>query len=561
MKIEYDDFIRTTEPRHAEAVQALFKILKNAGYVYKGVYEGWYDVATETFYKEIELVDHKSPDGNPVRWVQEENWFFKLSAFQEKLLSYIQQNPAFIQPEVRKNEVLSFIEQGLRDVCMSRTNHGWGIPIPEEETKVFYVWFDALINYVAASGWPHPGWEEKWPAEVQWMGKDILTRFHATLWPAMLMGADLPLPKALIAHGWMLMGGEKISKSKGNVIAPLDLAKHLSEKAGCTFEIAVDAVRYYACAGMPYEHDSVFTMEGFEKKYNSDLANDLGNALNRSLAMCHKFSGGMIPDAKIDQEALNAIQKTEKEIQLAMDAFRLDHAAEAAMSLVRFLNKYIDQKAPWALAKNEDPELGAVLRSMILTLQAISTFLSPFVPSTASAMSMQLGLPLVNQLDLAKDPKNAPAGHHLRVASPIFPRIDTRQIPSKIKEDMSPVAKEKKQKDLSLEVEEEIDIQTFATIKLKVGRIIGAEAVEGSNKLLKLQVRVGGHTKQILAGLQKSYVPGALMGKQVVVVSNLRPALLMGHESQGMILAADGPDGQPILVSFEEEVPEGASVH
>lgn len=559
MNIEYDDFIRTTEPRHAKAVQVFFKILKDAGYVYKGVYEGWYDVSTETYYKEFELIDHKSPDGNPVRWIQEENWFFKLSAFQEKLLSYIQQNPSFIQPEVRRNEVISFIEQGLRDICMSRTNHGWGIPVPEDETQIFYVWFDALINYVAASGWPYEGWEEKWPAEVQWMGKDILTRFHATLWPAMLMGADLPLPKVLMAHGWMLMGGEKISKSKGNVIAPLDLAKHLSEKAGCHFDIAVDAVRYYACAGMPYEHDSVFTIEDFEKKYNSDLANDLGNALNRSLAMCHKFCNGIIPDAKMDMEVLSAIQKAEDEMQIAMESFRMDHATTAAMGLVRFLNKYIDQKAPWTLLKNEDPALGIVLRSMIMTLRAISILISPIIPSTTKAISDQLGLPVIKEWSMLKDPKNTPSGHKLGEATPIFPRIDTRQITQKMNEEVGSSTKEKKKVNLS--VVEEIDIQTFAKIKLKVGRIIGAESVEGSNKLLKLQVRVGGHTKQILAGLQKSYTPAALMGKQVVVVSNLRPALLMGHQSEGMLLAADGPDGQPILVSFDGEVPEGASVH
>ncbi len=241
--IEFDDFIRTTEPRHKAAVQRFFEILKDKGFIYTGTYEGWYDVSSETFFKEADLVDGLSPDGNPVRWVKEDNYFFKMSAFQDRLLAHIEANPNFILPESRKNEVLSFVRQGLRDVCISRSNPGWGIPVPGDDSQVIYVWVDALINYVTATGWPKEGWQDYWPAEVQWMGKDILTRFHATLWPAMLMGAELPLPEVLIGHAWLMMGEEKISKSKGNVVAPLELAAALSTRSGCSPEVAVDAVR------------------------------------------------------------------------------------------------------------------------------------------------------------------------------------------------------------------------------------------------------------------------------------------------------------------------------
>ncbi|HVL39812.1 MAG TPA: class I tRNA ligase family protein, partial [Fimbriimonadaceae bacterium] len=294
MGISYDDFVRTTEPRHVKASQELFRRLEANGHVYLGTYEGWYDVSTETYFREEDLVDGKSPDGNPVRWVSEENYFFRLSAFEEPLMKMIDENPSFIRPDTRRNEVISFIKQGLRDICITRKNPGWGIPVPGREDLVIYVWFDALINYVTVTGWPDEGWDERWPARVQWVGKDILTRFHATLWPAMLLGAGLPVFESVVAHGWVLMGGEKISKSKGNLVEPLALAEETAARMGVPNEIAVDVVRHYLTATMSLDSDSTFTQDDYDKRYNSDLANDLGNALNRSLAMTHKFADGQV---------------------------------------------------------------------------------------------------------------------------------------------------------------------------------------------------------------------------------------------------------------------------
>ncbi|MEI8282519.1 MAG: class I tRNA ligase family protein, partial [Armatimonadota bacterium] len=368
MGMEFDAFMRTSLEPHKIASQALFAKLQANGYIYTATYEGWYDVSTETYFKADEIVDGRSPDGNVVRWVSEENYFFKLSAFGDRLLKHIEENPDFIIPETRKNEVVSFIKMGLHDQCVSRKNNGWGIPVPGDETQVIYVWFDALINYITATGWPEAGWEEKWPALCQWLGKDILTRFHGTLWPAMLMGADLPLPKHIIAHAWILLGGEKISKSKGNVITPLELASETAERTGCKPEIAVDVVRYYLTATMGFENDTVFTYEDFDKRYNSDLANDLGNALNRSLSMAHKFLDGVVPDAQPEPEALAAIQNAKEAYEKAMGGFRLERAANAGIDVIRFVNKYVDTRAPWALAKNNDPALPAVLRSMLLCI-------------------------------------------------------------------------------------------------------------------------------------------------------------------------------------------------
>src|SRR6185503_4644941 len=291
-------------------------------------YEGWYHVSSETFFKDTELVDGKSPDGNEVRWVQEDNYFFKLSDFEKPLLEHIEKNPHFILPESRKNEVVGFIKQGLRDTCISRNNPGWGIPVPGDDSKVVYAWLDALLNYLAATGWPKDKYTDLWPPEVEWMGKDILTRFHATLWPAMLMALEVELPETLVGHAWVLLGGEKISKSKGNVVEPLELAKELSERAGCTEDLAIDAVRYYMAATLPYDSDAVFTYEDFDRRYNSDLANDLGNALNRSLAMAHKFVDGKVPAADAEPSALQACENARKGFDAAMEEFRINAACQ-----------------------------------------------------------------------------------------------------------------------------------------------------------------------------------------------------------------------------------------
>jgi methionyl-tRNA synthetase len=561
MRFEYQDFVRTSEPRHVAASQELFRRLEANGHIYLGKYEGWYDVSTETFFREEDLVDGKSPDGNEVRWVTEDNYFFRLSAFQDALLRHIEENPGFIRPENRRNEVISFIRQGLRDVCITRKNPGWGIPVPGREDLVIYVWFDAVINYLTTTGWPNAGWEEKWPAEVQWVGKDILTRFHATLWPAMLMGIGAPLFKTVAAHGWVLLGGEKISKSKGNVVRPLELADALASRAGIDQALAVDAVRHYLAATMSLEHDSTFTYEDFDLRYNTDLANDLGNALNRSLAMAHKFVGGQVPSAEPETEALQAIQHAKTAYAAAMEEYQIPRAVEAAFGLVRFLNKYIDTRAPWALAKSGDPAVGSVLRSMLLCLRAAEGLVRPFTPTAADRIAARLASAPLLEWDAIGDPASLPPGTALPAPQPLFPRLAlTKTAQSKQPEPEKTMTEPTPAPAPVVSASPEISIEEFLKVQLKIGRILEAEALEGSDKLLKLQVLIGEEKRQVVAGIRKTYDPLDLIGRQVVVCTNLKPAKLRGADSQGMLLAAVDADGNAILLQPDREAPEGAQV-
>ena len=561
LHIEFDDFIRTTEPRHFESTQAFFKLLQERGHIYVGRYEGWYDVSSETFFKESDLVDGKSPEGNEVRWVSEENYFFRMSSFSEPLLAHIEAHPHFILPESRKNEVVSFIKQGLRDVCISRQNQGWGIPVPGDDRQVVYVWFDALINYITAIGWPNGDWQEFWPAEIQWMGKDILTRFHATLWPSMLLGAGLPLPKTLVGHSWILLGGEKISKSKGNVVAPMELAAELAERSGCTLEVAVDCIRYYETANFPYEADTTFTYEDFDLRYNSDLANDLGNALNRSVAMAHRFVEGTVPDAAPETEAVHAIEAAKLRYEKAFEIYRLQDVADAPLGLIRFLNKYIDTRAPWALAKNNDPALPAVLRSMLLCLRASEGLIRPIMPQTADRIAVQLGVEPLLTWDAIGSADSLPGDTRLSAPQPIFPRLELAKGPSPSpKAPKPPKPMPEPTPAPASEIAEPISIDEFAKVKLRIGRVLEAEPIEGSDKLLKLQVVIGEERRQIVAGIKANYTPEDLIGRQVVVCVNLKPARLRGVESQGMLLAATDAQGGAILLQPEKEAPEGTNV-
>lgn len=559
--ISYDEFVRTTEPRHIEATHEVFRRLKEAGHVYLGKYEGWYDVSTETYFREEDLVDGKSPDGNPVRWVSEDNYFFRLSAFGDAILKHVEDNPGFVRPENRRNEVIAFIKQGLRDVSITRKNPGWGIPVPGEEDKVIYVWFDAVINYITATGWPNEGWEEKWPAKVQWVGKDILTRFHATLWPAMLMGIGLPLFETVVGHGWVLMSGAKISKSRGNVVTPFEVVEDITTRTGITQELAADVLRHYLTSTMPLESDSSYTPDDFDARYNSDLANDLGNALNRSLAMAHKFVGGVVPDAEPEQEALDAIAKAKAGYEVAMETYEIPKAVDSAFGLVRFLNKYIDTRAPWALARTQDPALGAVLRSMLLCLRTVEGLVRPTIPTAADAIATQLNVaPIVLWAEVGQV-ESLPAGTQLQAPRPTFPRLEIvkKEEVKKVENPTpAPVAKPEPAKEVA-EVAQ-IDITDFAKVQLKIGRIFEAEPLEGSDKLMKLQVVIGEEKRQIVAGIRKSYSAEDLIGRQVVVCTNLKPAKLRGTESQGMLLAATDAAGAAILLQPDRETPEGAGV-
>ncbi len=563
--IVWDEFVRTSEPRHAAACQAFFARLQENGHIYKGKYEGWYDVSTETFYKEEDIKDGLSPDGNPVRWSSEENYFFRLSAFADPIRSHIEANPGFIVPESRRNEVLAFMKDGLRDITISRQNPGWGIPIPGDESQVIYVWFDALINYVTATGWPNEGYGAIWPPVVQWLGKDILTRFHATLWPAMLMGVGLPLPSVVAAHAWIVLGGgEKISKSRGNAVVPGELARDLAGRAGCTEELARDAVRHYLMAVMPYENDTTFTQDEFDRRYNTDLANDLGNALNRSLSMAHRFAGGAVPEGPAEAEALQAIAAAKTVYEAAMDGFRLEQASAAAFGLVRFLGKYTDTRAPWALAKNQDPALPAVLRSMLLCVRAAEGLVRAEMPHAADAVAAQLGLPPLTRWSEIGEEASLPAGHALGQPLPLFPRLEIAKPVPAPKPAKEPKPEKPKMAETtpapSAAPEGIITIADFQKVQFRVGRVLEAEPIEGSDKLLKLQIVIGEERRQIVAGIRQNYTPEDLIGRQVVVVFNLKPAKLRGVESQGMLLAATDANGGAILLQPDKEAPEGTEV-
>lgn len=558
LNIDYDFFSRTTSDRHKEAVNAFFNKLKENDYVYLDTYEGWYDVSAETFVKESDLVDGKSPDGNEVRKVKEENWFFRLSAFEDRLLEKIEGDPNFLMPASRRNEVLSFIKSGLRDICISRSNPGWGIPVPGDEERVLYVWFDAVINYLSATGWPNEGWEDLWPADVHWMAKEIFTRFHATMWPAMLMAVDLPLPKTVIAHGWFVFKDEKMSKSKGNALSPAGVISYF-EKAGCSHDLAVDVLRFSLARSLPYDNDTNFSQDEIDRVYNADLANDLGNALNRSLTMAHKFVGGVVPAGECDAAVSAVVASAKERFEKAMETHRISDALDAATEPARFLNKYVDDKAPWALSKSGDASLDQVMRSMLMLLRSAEGMVRSFVPSAADAIAAQLGLsPLTTWEEIGTE-GTLPAGTKLEQPVPMFPRLEKKKDAQAGK----PVPQKKKEKKVkpTLEQPDEIEFADFVKVKLQIARIIEAEPIEESKKLMKLQVKIGDESRQILAGIKEKYSAEDLVGRQVVVVANLKPRKMMGMESQGMILAADDADGSAILLEPEHEAPEGTSVH
>lgn len=560
LNLNHDIFYRTTTPEHTRCVQALFSRLMERGAIYKDKYEGWYDVNAETFVRESDLVDGKSPDGNEVRWVSEENYFFRLSDYGEPLLKHAEEHPEFWMPEGRKAEVVSFIKQGLRDLCITRTNPGWGIPVPGDDSKVIYVWFDALINYLGASGWPNDGWEKLWPAEVHWMAKEIFTRFHATTWPAMLLAAGVPLPKTIIAHGWFTFNDAKMSKSKGNVLTVEELTQWFIE-AGCTPELAVDVVRFALARLLPYDGDTNFTREEVAKHYNADLANDLGNALNRTINMVQKFAHGRVSEASPLTEVVELVREQQTAFEKAMETHRVQDALSAGLEVVRYLNKFIQEKEPWKLAKEESDALPAVLNSMLFCLRATEGFMRPFVPAAADSILHQLGYEpseaTTRWSDIA-DPSRLNTGRGVRDPQPMFPRLDLKALE---KETVSEAPAPAPAKSAEPEAPATIDITDFMKVNLRVARILEAEAVENSEKLVKLQVIIGEERRQILAGILKSYAPADLVGRQVIVVTNLKPRKLAGHESQGMVLAADGPDGKAILLTPEAEAPEGTSVH
>jgi methionyl-tRNA synthetase len=541
LNISNDDFIRTTEQRHHEVVQTIFQKIYDQGDIYKAAYEGWYCTPCETFWIERQVVDGKCPDcGRPVEVVQEESYFFRMSKYQDRLLAHIEENPDFIQPVSRRNEMLNFIKGGLEDLCVSRTTFDWGIPVPFDTKHVVYVWFDALTNYITAAGYldDREKFAKFWPADIHLVGKEIV-RFHSIIWPIILMALGLEIPKKVYGHGWLIMEGDKMSKSKGNVIDPVALIE----------EFGPDAIRYFLLREITLGVDGNFSREALINRINADLANDLGNLLHRTLNMIGRFNGGVIKATgdveEIDKELAQLVQNTVSQYEKYMDVMDINAAIKVVWALISRTNKYIDETAPWALAKDEKKKLrlDTVLYSLAETLRIVAILITPFMPTTGPKIWAQLGLTSNFEevtLDDVKSWGNLPAGVVVGKPEPIFPRI----------EEVAEVAAELK-KTGKLEVQPaaevtdsmpEITIDEFAKMDLRVVTVLAAEKVEKADKLLKLTVDLGTEQRTIVSGIAKHYTPEELVGKNVVMIINLKAAKIRGIESRGMVLAASCDD-------------------
>lgn len=560
LDIQYDDFIRTTEPRHVSIVQAIFSKLLEQGDIYKGHYEGWYCVPCETFYAESELENGNCPSCNRgVEWVQEENYYFRLSAYSERLLDHIEAHPEFLQPEFRKNEVVSFIKQGLRDVSITRKGQGWGIAVPGDPGNMIYVWFDALINYISAIGY---GTDEElfnslWPADIQLMAKDIFVRFHCTFWPAMLMALGLELPRALFGHGYWTLDGEKISKSKGNAISPAQLANDLASESGASSEVCMDAIRYFLAREVTFGLDGDFSITSFKNRFNSDLANDLGNLLNRTLSMLGKYFDGSIPDPKGFSGGLkDVIAQASQTAEQNCDKLEFTRSLESIWQMIGAGNKYINDMKPWELEKQgKTDELAGVLYSALEVARAAAIMISPFMPSTAKEIARQIGIAdtfeSLKWADITTAGSLAP-GTRTQGPDPIFPRLDTKKKKEAVKVEEKPQEATK--------TGETISYDYFSKLQIRIAEVKSAEKVEGADKLLRLQISLGDEDRQIVAGVAQYYEPSSLVGRKIVMLANLEPAKIRGVVSNGMLLAASDEEGRAVLLQPDSDVPAGSKV-
>ncbi len=574
LNISQDDFIRTSQPRHMEVVAEVFRRLRAQGDIYSAKYEGWYSVADETFLRDSEVKDGRSIEtGAAVSRVTEDNYFFRLSAYGERLQQYIEDNPNFLQPDTRRNEVLSFIKDGLRDIAISRANTGWDIPVPDDPAQSIYVWFDAVINYLTATGWPdNANWDHVWPADVHLVGKEIYTRFHATLWPAMLMALDLPLPETVLGHGWWLIEGEKGSKSKGNIPTPQEAVQYLRDRSGASPEAATDALRYYLLRDISFTGDTEFSFDLWIDRYNGFLANKLGNLLNRTVTMLAQYAGGVVPDGSAERTQNGAYAALAREavqdVERAMLALDPGGALQTIERLIKDANEDMDAHAPWKRHKEGDTQ--AVADALYTALEACrltGVLLSPFLPSVAALIRQQLGLGSIPTDAWQTETQwgRLPAGTRTQTAHPLFPRIDTRTAkPNPPQEPTKPVTEPTATpaETTTEPTNNYITIDDFAKVELKVAEIKTADPIPGATKLLRLTVDIGGgETRQILAGIAESYAPEDLPGRKIVVVANLAPRKMRGLESQGMLLAATDPDGGAVLLHPDDPaIAPGAKV-
>ena len=561
MDISYDKFIRTTDDYHEKAVQKIFKQLYDQGDIYKGSYEGWYCTPCESFWTETQLVDGKCPDcGREVRRTSEEAYFFRLSKYQDQLIKLFEEHPEFLEPASRRNEMLNnFIKPGLEDLCVSRTSFTWGVPVTFDPKHIVYVWVDALSNYITALGYGSEDdslYQKYWPADIHLVGKEIV-RFHTIIWPAMLMALNLPLPKKVLGHGWLILEGGKMSKSKGNVVDPVVLC----ERYG------VDAIRYFLLRDIPFGSDGTFSNEALITRINSDLANDLGNLVSRTVAMVNKYFGGTIPTERtageFDEDLIALATATKAKVEAYADEMQFSQALTELWALISRTNKYIDETAPWVLAKDEAnrARLAAVMYNLCEAIRIISILVSPFLPHTAPKIQAQLGAPAdVLSWEQAGEWGLLPAGFSVQKGEIIFPRIDIAKELAELEAQQKAAREAKEQAQQKAEGVAQISIDDFAKVELRVAEVKDCEPVKRAKKLLKLTLDDGSGTPRMVAsGIAQWYKPEDLIGHKVVLVANLKPAVLCGVESQGMILAADCAKDD-VKVLFVDNMPAGAKI-